>query len=219
MRVEDGDDFRKLLSGVYDFYAKDLSPFAFDVWWKAMSRFDLKAVQQAFDRHLMNPDTGQFIPKPADIVKMLAGRSVDSAQVAWSKVDGAVRGVGPYSSVVFDDPLIHRVIYEMGGWILLCQKTNDDWPFIANEFRTRYQGYKVRGEVPEYQSRMIGIFEFENSKNGYKHTEIAMIGDAEKAKIVHANGSNDALLPIKHIGDVLMLSGIFSEKSAIKELV
>lgn len=34
--------------------------------------------------------------------------------VAWNKVDKAVRQVGAWTSVMFDDALIHRVISDMG---------------------------------------------------------------------------------------------------------
>jgi len=77
-------------------------------------------------RHLMNPDTGQFLPKPADIVRMLGGRTLDRALMAWAKVDKAVRQIGTYESVVFDDALIHRVLHEMGGWVGMGQKTENE---------------------------------------------------------------------------------------------
>jgi hypothetical protein len=117
MRADESEKFHKGLIGVMSFYGKDLSQFALDVWWSALKAYDLTAVTQAFNRWLMNPDRGQFPPKPADVLKMLGGGTQDQALVAWSKVDRAARSVGTYSSVVFDDPLIHRVISEMGGWI------------------------------------------------------------------------------------------------------
>ncbi len=57
---------------------------------------------------------------------MLGGSTQDAALAAWSKVDRAVREVGPYQSVAFDDALIHRVLFEMGGWIPLGSKTEDE---------------------------------------------------------------------------------------------
>src|SRR5690606_26216344 len=113
MIEQDRKAFFKLIADVSAFYGKDFSTFAGNVWWEAMKPFDFAAVADALNRHCVNPDSGQFMPKPADVVKMLQGSTQDSALVAWSKVDRAVRTVGTYRSVTFDDPLIQRVISEM----------------------------------------------------------------------------------------------------------
>ena len=110
MEIDDFQKFHDGISGVMSFYGKSVSRFALDVWWTALRRFDLVAIVDAFNRHLANPDTGQFAPKPADIIRMLQGSTQDSALRAWAKVDHAVRSVGTYCDVVFDDALIHRVI-------------------------------------------------------------------------------------------------------------
>lgn len=109
-----------------------------------MKPFDLAAVKDALNRHCVNPDNGQFMPKPADVVKLLQGSSQDGALVAWAKVDRAVRQVGTYSTVVFDDPIIHRVVQDMGGWVALGDKREKEWPFVAKEFENRYRGYPMR---------------------------------------------------------------------------
>jgi len=196
MNQSDFGQFQALLSDIFAFYRQDYSGFAGRVWWQAMQPFDFKAVSEAFSKHCVNPDTGQYMPKPADVVKMLEGSTQDAGLVAWSKVDQAVRRVGPYSSVVFDDAIIHRVLTEMGGWLELCSKTDDDWPFLRNEFVNRYRGYKMRNEVPEHLPVMIGIAEAQNTKNGFKSHSPALLGNPEKAAQVMHSGSNKSLLQI-----------------------
>ena len=115
MQANDFQKFKEGLQGVMSFYRQEVSDFALDVWWSALKIYDLRAISEAFGKHVANPDNGQFPPKPADIVRMLQGSSQDSALVAWSKVDKAVRSIGLYETVVFDDPIIHRVIMDMGG--------------------------------------------------------------------------------------------------------
>ena len=156
MKPTEYEAFRALISDVYAFYRHDVSDFALSVWWSAMRQYDLRAVNEAVGRHAVNPDSGQFMPKPADIVKMLGGTTKDSALVAWSKVDKAIRNVGPWEDVAFDDPLIHRVLYDMGGWMMLGQNTSDEIKFIAKEFEARYRGFKMRSENPEYPPVLIG---------------------------------------------------------------
>lgn len=190
MNNSEKQDLIKIISDVYNFYRQDFSEFAGAIWINAMAAFDLAAVSDAISRHVMNPDTGQFCPKPADIVKMLAGRSVDSAQVAWSKINSAIRSIGTYASVCFDDPIIHRVIDDMGGWIILGSKSEDEWPFVAKEFITRYQGYILRSERPEYPRRLVGMVEMQNAPAGFRYDHPRLIGDQEKAQKV-LNGGYD----------------------------
>ncbi len=137
MIVSDSEAFHEGLVGVMGFYGKDLSRFALDVWWNALKPYDLPAIIEAFNAWLRNPDAGQFAPKPADIIRMLDGRTEDRALMAWAKVDKGVRSVGTHRSVVFGDAVIHRVLHDMGGWMALGQKSEDEWPFVAKEFATR----------------------------------------------------------------------------------
>jgi hypothetical protein len=205
MNQNDFEKFREGIQGVYSFYGKDVSDFALDVWWNALRAYDLAAVIDSFNRHLMNPDSGQWLPKPADIVKMFGGRTQDRALIAWAKVDRAVRSVGNYESVAFDDPLIHRVLHEMGGWIGLGQKTEDEWPFVAKEFENRYRGYAMRSEVPDYPPVLIGISEAHNSQNGLKTSLPRLIGNAAVAESVMRGGAKVNLIGTARASESLMM--------------
>lgn len=205
MTPNDFEKFSEGVQGVYSFYGKEVSAFALDVWWSALKAYDLAAVIQAFNRHLMNPDTGQWLPKPADIVKMFGGRTQDKALQAWSKVDKAVRTVGPHQSVAFDDPVIHRVLQEMGGWIGFGQKSEDEWPFVAKEFENRYRSYAMRGEVPEYPPVLIGVAEAYNEQKGFKSAPPMLIGNPNQAQLVMENGSKTPMIGVTRADAALQL--------------
>jgi hypothetical protein len=183
-------NFLKAVSEFYKFYKQDFSEFGLGLWWAALKNYDLAAILQGFERHMANPEQGKFMPKPADIIGMLQGSTLDVALVAWAKVDRALRGVGHYESVVFDDPLIHRVLQDMGGWVMLGNKTDDDWPFVAKEFENRYKGFRARSESPEYPSKLIGISEAANALASQPIAPPVLIGNPEKAKQVLLGGSN-----------------------------
>ncbi len=207
MQAEDKMKFAGLIGNVYAFYRQDSSDFALGVWWEAMKPFDFTAVADALNRHCVNPDSGQFMPKPADVVKMLRGSSQDGAMVAWSKVDKAIRQVGTYASVAFDDPIIHRVLHDMGGWVALGQKEEREWPFIAKEFENRYRGYRTRNDTPDYPKALIGIAEAHNNQNGQKSQPPVLIGDSSRAKQVLIGGSDKPLVGFERMraGDMAML--------------
>jgi hypothetical protein len=184
--MRDGDDarFSGIITGLAEMYSKEISDGALMLWFEALKAYDIDAISAAASAHVSSPDSGQFMPRPADIIKMIGGTSKDSAFLAWSKVDKAVQRVGNYKSVVFDDPLIHAVISDMGGWISFGEKTEDEWPFIGNEFKSRYQGYKSRGEVPEYNGKLLGLSEANNRTAGFEIAPPVLIGDAVLAKRV-----------------------------------
>ncbi|EON13421.1 DUF6475 domain-containing protein [Pandoraea sp. SD6-2] len=194
MTQNDKVRFFGLIADVYAFYKSDFSDFVGLVWWQAMQQFDLAAVESAMGRHAANPDSGQFLPKPADVVKMLQGSTQDSALLAWHKVDKAVREVGTYVSVAFDDALIHRVVFEMGGWVSLGTKDESEWPFLKNEFVNRYRGYRGRSQVPEYPPLLIGIAETTNTRAGLQSQGPVLIGNADAARAIVAGGSDTPLV-------------------------
>lgn len=203
MRTDDFQKFHDGIVGVMGFYGKSVSSFALDVWWTALKGHDLAAIVDAFNRHLANPDAGQFPPKPADIIRMLRGSTQDSALRAWAKVDQAVRCVGTYADVVFDDALIHRVIQDMGGWIALGDKSEDEWPFVAKEFENRYRGFRSRNEYPEYPACLIGIVTAYNNRKGFKTDPPVLIGNEQLARQVLCGGTDKPALGFKRLSDDL----------------
>lgn len=188
MVATDRAEFFTTLAGVYALYRQELSDFVGSVWWKALAPYDLAAVNDAFGRHCVNPDAGQYLPKPADITRMLQGSTQDAALVAWSKVDRAVRSVGTYRSVQFDDELIHRVVQDMGGWVQIGTKSEDEWPFVAKEFENRYRGYRGRNQIPDYPPVLEGIAASQNAQLGFATEAPALIGDPVRARAVGLGG-------------------------------
>lgn len=181
----DYDAFTNMLSAIGDMKRQPQSQWAFGVWWKALEHYDFNAVDDALIRHVQNPDNGQFMPTPADIIKLIDGSSVDAALVAWAKVDRAVRTVGTGPDVAFDDVTIHRVLHDMGGWTKLGDKDEKEWPFVAKEFATRYRGCRTRGELGEYPPILSGTYNMHNvSIGGHAMQPVQLIGDARKAAAV-----------------------------------
>lgn len=196
MRADEFEQFDQMMQAIAAYYARELTVGVVSLYWQGLQGYDLAAVRQALNRHVQNPDTGQFMPKIADVRRMLGGTTQDSALVAWSKVDQAIRLIGTYADVVFDDALIHRTIHDMGGWVALGTKTEDEWPFAAKEFENRYRGYKMRNETPEYQGVLIGIAGGQNRKGGFQVDPPKLIGDQDAARRVMERGSDKPLLKI-----------------------
>jgi hypothetical protein len=196
MTDDDFEQFSEGLTGVMDAFGKTVSPFTLHLWFDVLKPYGLEAVTHAFRRHVSSPDAGMFPPKPADIIRMMGGTSGDGASRAWAKVDRAVRHVGTYRSVAFDDPLVHRVLSDMGGWILMGMKSDDEWPFVAREFEARYRGYAMRQERPDYPPVLNGIIDAENGPHGYAQEKPVLIGNRQLAIAVMSGGTERPLLGI-----------------------
>lgn len=194
--------FSEVLGGVHDFYGKELSKFAVAVWAQACDTFDVEQVTKALSAHLMDPERGQFMPKPADIVRQLQGTNTDRSLIAWGKVLDAMQRVGAYQSVCFDDGIIHASITDMGGWMQLCRSKTDDLPFLQKRFCDGYKAYANRGDVT-YPAILLGEHELANSSKGYRAAPPVLIGNPEKAARVRLQGVTGPKTQITHAADNL----------------
>lgn len=185
MRTQDKVKFAELLAGVMAVHSKNVTQMLLDIWWNAMQRYDLDQVREAFNQQTMDPDSGQFCPKPADIVKQLQGTHGDRAMLAWGKVFDAIGCVGPHRSVQFDDAAIHACIDDLGGWIQICKITMDELPFLQKRFCDTYRAYSRRPRH-EYPKTLIGLSDLQNasSKVPIEPPPPTLIGDPETARQV-----------------------------------
>lgn len=201
MQSGDKQGFAEMLSEVMAYYGKDVSEFMLSVFWDGLKMHEFQDVSRAFTLHARDPDRGQWAPKVADITRLLEGSTSSQGMTAWSKVDRAIRSVGGNQSVVFDEPLIHAVIFDMGGWSKLCQTTVDDLPFVARDFERRFGAYRLRRELPDYPSHLIGNHEAQNRLNGFDLFRPVLIGDERRAMAVMNGGSYGSPLRITRISD------------------
>ncbi|MBO9484339.1 DUF6475 domain-containing protein [Salinisphaera sp. G21_0] len=181
--------FIDLMTGVAEYYGKELSPAGMRILMNALAVYPISDIQRACSTHVRNPDSGQFMPKAGDIVRLIEGDTGSQAGQAGVKVDKALRIQGPYVDVCFDDPIIHRVIEDMGGWVHYCTRSNEDeYVFQQKEFERRYKGYVGR-PLQEYPKLLTGMASHSNSVKGFQREELPkLIGNQEKAFLVYQNG-------------------------------
>lgn len=193
MTEHDRPNFYALMTGLFEMYGKRASPELLEIYFGALKTYELIDVARAANQHALDPDAGQFMPKPADFVRHIDGSKATRAMRGWTTVDRAIREVGPYQSVVFDDPIIHVVLQDMGGWLSMCDtKTEEDLKFRRHEFEKRYQGYALQGGVREYPSRLIGLAEADCGRLNKPAPPPKLIGNPEAAKQVLLSGSTQA---------------------------
>lgn len=167
MEPTDRVAFAQLLTQALAFYRQDVTPFTLDVWWEACKGVALEQVRKALTAHALNPDRGQFAPKPADLVRQLQGTHTDRALLAWGRVFEAMSSIGAYASPDLGDPVAHAVIVDMGGWTAVCRSELDALPFTQKRFCDTYRTYSARGDVSGMPQRLIGESEAKNAALGH----------------------------------------------------
>jgi hypothetical protein len=184
MDASDRGEFAALVADVMAFYRQDCTEFTLTVWWEACKGFELEQVRKAFTAHAMDPERGQFAPKPADVVRELAGTHTDRALLAWGKVHEAAARIGAYQSVAFDDPAIHAAIEDVGGWMAVCRTEAHELPHLQRRFCDSYRAYRKRGNF-EFLPVLHGESALTNA--GTKHdqaVEPKLIGNRAQALLV-----------------------------------
>jgi hypothetical protein len=193
MELHDMPSFAQIMVGLGELYGKPVSETLIELYWAALKCFDIAAIRHAVHTHIHNPDAGQFMPTPADIVRYLEGSANIKALYAWSKVIYAIKRVGHYETLVFDDVLIHAVIHDMGGWVELCRATEKELSFRAREFEKRYESYCLH-KPSRYPRQLAGLFNTTNMAKGFEAKPPLFIGDEQQALQVYLNGQDSTKL-------------------------
>ncbi len=181
----------EMVTALSEYYSKKISAFSIDHYVKALDKFDLSAIDRAVRMHIADPEHGSFMPKISDLMRYLSGSSRSDAADAWTKVDRAIREIGPYQTVIFDDELIHATIESMGGWIYLCNaKDETDLSIKSHEFIKRYKSFFERG-IDGFLPKLVGMTDAQNSAlESYEPMEPRYIGLKSKALKVFQSGTN-----------------------------
>jgi hypothetical protein len=184
-------DKKRFAAAMYSFtaiYEMDFSSKAvLKIWFESLANHTIEEIESAVTRYIKSPDFGSYKPKPSDLIKILEGTSDDRAFSAWSKLEKAVRRVGTYKTVVFDDPIIHRVVDDMGGWCEIGRKEERELPFVSKEFCQRYRAFSSKSIIPDHSKKLLGLSEGDNTARGFEHKEEPVLcGDEEKALLVYS---------------------------------
>lgn len=183
--------FFSTLTGVCELYGKKASPELMLLYWATLECYELDDVKRAFQAHAVNPDNGQFMPKPADVVRFLDGGSQTRAAKAWAKVHYAMRCIGGGESVVFDDAIIHASLEGLGSWPELCATNCDELTFLQGRFEKRYQAMAF--SPPAMWPRLlIGRYQSENEAAGKDVAKPIPVGNVEQCRVTYKGGVDPA---------------------------
>lgn len=188
MNEKDEVRFLELFTGLCEVKNKKFSQVLLSVYFEALKEYSIEDVEKSIGNSIK---LGKYpvIPQPVELIEYITGGSEsleDKAIVQASRVLNAVRQIGGYSSVCFDDPITNAVIKQaFSGWGKLCNDLiEQDEKWFLKDFAKIYQTYS-RNNI-RHNGRLIGKQEQSNISHGYSviTPEIIYIGDVEKAKLL-----------------------------------
>lgn len=95
MQATDKPAFTALIAKTWRFYGK--TPTGEDIadWFEMLESFPVEAIATAFQRHLTDPKHGDYLPKPADVVRHLPLATLDDGypgpDEAWGMLIRIIR--------------------------------------------------------------------------------------------------------------------------------
>ena len=216
--TEEKKEFLEILTGLCDVYDKQLSKQGMRFYLQMLEEYDFGTVKRALHRYLKNATgKGSFFPKPADIIALIEGDPDDRAEQAWTEVLQALKQVGTWKSVRFRDPIINAVIYELGGWIYLGEKTMQELEYLHHQFVKLYRYYARTGKVPKIEY-LAGRTEILNRQAGRgNHYELVIFG-SELPKGLVVNFTEIPAVEEKKFREVLRLEKLEAKKEIGKNL-
>lgn len=166
VKHDDFKPFMAMLTVVADTYGQPrLSEGAAKLYFRVLSGYTLEEVSKAVTEHLK---ISSFMPKPADIIRILEGTAEDRGSLSWWHVVRAIRKHGRYTSVAFDDPVIHYAIDRMGGWQKVCGVLEEELPFREKDFIKLYARGERNADWDSVPKRFPGAHEIDNIQRGWE---------------------------------------------------
>ena len=196
MRSDERQAFSEFLTSALGFWGQNVNSFSLSVWWQATEHLTLEQVRQAFTAHALDPDRGQFAPKPADLVRQLEGSHQDRALGAWSKIHEAMKRVGARQSVVFDDAVIHSAVEDIGGWTAICRSEVDELQWLQKRFIEAYAA--AARSKRTHPSKLVGEHEADNRLRGHPVAPPVLVGDQVKAREVLHSSAEPTVMRLAH---------------------
>lgn len=183
MNEQDREIFYRTWSAAWEQHGKSMTPGALKMAFECLREYTISDIQRAVLQQARDVESGQFPPKPADIIRQIDGRPEDRALIAWAHVHRGICGeYGNYRAIVFDDPIVHQVVHDMGGFSRLGYRNTSEIPFMQKDFVDRYKAYHNQGCTVYPASLSTG-------STGIPGCQPLLIGDKAKCMAI-LEGSN-----------------------------
>jgi len=122
------------------------------------------------------------LPVPAEIREAAVGDLDGAAMLALTNFERSRATYGANNSVAFEDPTIHVVVMQMGGWIKVNGIIDSEWKFTRNDFLKLYKAIAPKINNYKILHHLVGIAEGDNwnQPEDKKVFKLQYFGDRER---------------------------------------
>lgn len=170
MQDQDKAAFRDMMMAAGEVYGREITKPLLQMYFAALAPASIEQIQAAMMAHMQNPDSGQFFPKPADLIKQMTGTTKqqdaaieDRAAVAWACIERDIRRIGSYGTLRLEDKQALATIKAMGGWQSICQTETGKMEWKRKEFIRMYETFE-RTPLEALPSSLPGRIELSEVK-------------------------------------------------------
>lgn len=184
MTNKDRKKFAESMSVLNEEYgdpSKPISDLKLNLYFKALSDLSIEDFEKAVWLIVNTRKTASF-PKIPEIREAIIGDNQDKSIIAWEKLINAIRAIGGYRSVIFDDPAISAIVELQGGWEKVCNMTSEEMKWFGKDFIKMYPAF-IKRDLPV--KALSGIHEKDSALKGIASTsKPVMIGTTEPLKSI-----------------------------------
>lgn len=162
MTNQDQPEFYRRLAALHITLAgKEIPDVVAQTYFGVLERFDLEQVVAALNQALA---TCQYFPRPVELLEMIQGKPEERALQAWAELKRIVHKYGAMHSVVIADNCLRATIWQLGGWVEVCDWTPDDWTYRQKDFIALYAFHMGAGIPKNTPVTLLGVTEQLNQK-------------------------------------------------------
>lgn len=81
MKDSDMQAFFEMWSSAAEMYGKTVTENTLVMAYRLLSKFELGEIQKALEAHMLDSSSGQFMPKPADVVRKITGELPKASEI------------------------------------------------------------------------------------------------------------------------------------------
>ena len=154
----DRELFAQHITGLCEIYNKQPTKSLLELYYFVLQDMENVDFTNSIKNILQNRKYAT-LPKPAEILEYTRPNTQQLAIIAIDDIERAIRRGGAYSSITFEDKVINSIIDHLGGWIKVCQMSENEWKWAKKEIPLMYETYAKRAHHPAH---LIGISEKDN---------------------------------------------------------
>lgn len=156
-------EFYSVIKIMSEYYGTKLSLALSEIYWQVFQNWSFEDFKHACNIIMQTRNYPSF-PKISEITEALHGKPEDQAAIAYQTLIEAIKRIGPWDSVIFEDGAIGMAVEALGGWEYINQWSWTDWIYRKKDFEELYLANLRSGNTKP--KKLYGAFERINGEIG-----------------------------------------------------